>query len=265
MAELQGRKLVLCIDQFDLLEEFTLDQTISIDFVKMLIALMKRLDGVSFLLVGGAQMLRTAESTWAMLDEKVKVHHLSQLEASGASELITVPVKGYLHYHERVIRFIQSLTDNQPYLIQLLCETLIPICNKRRVNYVDGVLVASVIDAILDKGAIHFTWVWNRLKTEERQVLSALAWEQRVDEQSVSINDIIVLYQINELPLRRDQLRQILVRLEEQNYIVMVSTTPDRWKIAAGLMREWLQKTKPFKKIKRQRQTRFLSNDLSNA
>ncbi len=253
VAELPSSKLVLFIDEFDCLEEFILDQTISMNFVKTLIALMKQIDGASFLLAGEAQMHRTAESVWSMLDEKVKVHHLSQLEAHGASELITAPVNGYLNYHERVIRFIQSLTDNQPYLIQLLCETLIPICNKRHINYVDSMLVASAIEAILDRGAIHFMWVWNRLQTEERQVLSALAWEQKAEEQSVSMNDIMLLYQHNGSLLRREPLRQILVRLEEQNYILMVNTAPDRWKIAAGLMREWLQRTKPFKKIMRQR------------
>ncbi len=258
VVELSERKLVLFIDEFDRLEEFVKDTTLSLLFVRTLIALMKQIDGISFVVAGGPQMRRTAETAWSCLDETIKVHHLLQLEAKGANELITNPVKGQLSYDERVIKFIQNLTNNQPYLIQMFCERIISLCNKRHVDYVDGVLVTSAVDSILDRGASHFKWMWDHLRPQEQQVLSALAWAQKAEEESVTLRDIILLYQSNGLSPKRDLLRQTLDRLEEQNHIVMVNNSTAasyRWKIAADLMREWLQRTKPFKKNVRGRHT----------
>ena len=45
------------------------------------------------------------------------------------------PVAGYLDYEPLATENIRELTGDQPYLIHLLCRTIVDYCNERRKTY----------------------------------------------------------------------------------------------------------------------------------
>jgi hypothetical protein len=246
-------KLILFIDEFDVLEQVVKDNTEMSDrdavfaqLIRPLIALMKRVEGVHFLLAGDTQRHR-----WSALKDDVIAYHLSELEPEGALQLITDPVKApLLEYSPHALERMLRLTNNQPYLIQLLCKTVVDYCNKKEINYVDThPHVADAVDVILDGDTNYLAWTWRYLlNKQEHLILSFVAQDQEGDDRAVSAR-----YIGHQLEFERNELLDVLNRLQEKSMLKRVDTDGHpRFKIAADLMREWLRRTKPLELVKRE-------------
>jgi hypothetical protein len=161
-------------------------------------------------------------------------------------------VKGYLQYDYFAVEKIRQLTGDQPYLIHIMCDTLIRDRNKKRKNYVNTNDVNLAVEQILDRGDNQFAWIRNELAPfpEARFILSILAQEQSEEEHVFSLGDIKETYIWQGLPFEQERVLQCIHHLVQEEF-VEVYEHDTQFRIPVGLVRGWLRKAWPPEKVMR--------------
>src|SRR5215469_6222928 len=141
-------------------------------------------------------MRHLAGGFWSTFFNLASHRPLSKLKPEDAQRLIEEPVAGYLQYDRFAIEKIRQLTGDQPYLIHIMCDTLIRDRNRKQKNYVNTNDVNLAVKQILERGDNQFAWIWNELAKfpEARFVLSVLAQEQGEEGRTFSLGDVKEAY-----------------------------------------------------------------------
>jgi hypothetical protein len=123
-------------------------------------------------------------------------------------QLITGPVAPYhVAYDPPAVDRLVHLTAGHPYLAQLLLHELVQVHNELHVTYLTTVDVDQVVQRILERGEMHFRYLWAESGEAEQLVLRAVAELNRSD-----------------VPVTIKALRQFL---GERGHV-----SPDRWQSA---------------------------------
>lgn len=253
---LGARKLILLIDEFEVLQEKIEQQQISANLLKYLRSLVQHRQGISLLFAGAPKIRHLTEWYWAAFFNIAHTHVLSKLEAEDAEELVTRPVSRYLKYDDLAVEKLHHLTNDQPYLIHLLCATLIQHCNKKQKNYVTVNDVNVVCDQVIATQNNYFNWIWNQLQNSsvERLVISTLA--QIGEDDYVSPGSIRASLESLEYQISQKQLMEALNNLLEEEFIEQEPTDTysdgGQYRIPTGLTRAWLRTVKPLEWVDRE-------------
>src|SRR5207249_8141367 len=114
-------KLVILIDEFEILEQKVTEKLLDREMFPYLRSLMQHRRGINFLLSGTQTLKQLTAEYWSVFFNIARHHRLSKLSEEGATKLITEPVKQYLTYDPFAIAKIRRMTADQPYLIHLIC------------------------------------------------------------------------------------------------------------------------------------------------
>jgi hypothetical protein len=220
---LHERKLVILIDEFEILEQKVTEKALDREIFEYLRSLMQHRRRISFLLSGTNTIEQLTAGYWSVFFNIARHHRLTKLSEEAATQLITEPVKGYLEYDPFAIQKIRHLTADQPYLIQLICRSLIEHCNRLQKAYATINDVNTVMDEVMETGQIHFKWVWDQSSLEERIVLSVIAQEGRDEGLSTSPADIERVYRHYGLPYDHEKVMRALQNLIGRDMIESVS------------------------------------------
>ncbi|MBE3560287.1 MAG: PQQ-binding-like beta-propeller repeat protein [Ktedonobacteraceae bacterium] len=245
---LQQRKLVILIDEFEVLEEKVKKGELDADIFAYLRSLMQGHRCMHFLLAGTHTIKQLTAGYWSVFFNIAKHRRLSRLTEDAARQLITRPLEGQLDYDVFAIEKIRQLAGDQPFLIQNICHSLVQHCNVRRKNYVTINDVNIVLEEVMRTGTVYFSWIWDQAEKEERILLSIIAQEGGDEGQNVSLTDIERVYRENALPYRHKNVLQALRNLLDGDFIVE-APPEDRFKIPVGLTRTWLRKEKPLQRV----------------
>lgn len=257
VATLLGeRKLVLLIDEFEILEEKMKDNGVAQEISKYFRSLMQHGQGTCFLLSGTRKIHEMTGDYWSVLFNIARQHRLSPLSERGAIQLITEPVQPYLQYDTSAEREIRHLTGDQPYFIHLLCGHLVDHCNEIEQNYVMLDDINATLDKVLKTCHNHFTWMWSQLSAKEQLVLSAIAEADRGEGRPVSLMDIADIYQYHALTYNETEILQALEYLIREEIIegvvsgevTDIASTRMLCHIPVSLAHLWIRRTKPLKK-----------------
>lgn len=249
LQQIAPRKLILLIDEFEVLQEKIEQGKLPPMFLKYLRSLVQHQHGISFLLASAAKINRLTESYLSAFFNIAYIHKISKLEAEEAENLITIPVIDYLKYDRLALEKLHHLTNDQPYLIHLMSTTLIRHCNKKRKNYVTVNDVNVVCDQVIHTQGNHFQWIWNLLQGSPaaRLILSLLA--QGDKEERFSIGAIHTTLMDLGYQFPKDQLLSALQNLVEEEFVSeeAVDEISDgiHCRIPVGLTRAWLRTVKP--------------------
>ena len=193
---LGGRQLLLCLDEFEKMEEALAAGRIDGRFLSLLRNIIQHHHRV-IVLLSGSRHLDELPRRWA--DTLVTTHSLKIgfLDEADARELIVRPVKEFPEIYEpTAVERILTLTRSQPYLVQLLCGLLIEKMNKERrkppSSYVNLTDIEAVIPPALERGEAYFNDLW-RSQTGgnlARRVLEKLAFAKGERATSVEIRQI---------------------------------------------------------------------------
>jgi outer membrane protein assembly factor BamB len=253
---LDGRKLILLIDEFEILEEKMKMNGVAQEISKYFRNLMQHGHGTSFLLSGTRKIHELTGDYWSILFNIARQHQLSPLSERNALQLITEPVQQTIQYDTSALREIRQLTGDQPYFIHLLCGHLVDYCNEMEQNYVMLSDIHTALDKVLKTCHNHFTWMWNQLPEQAQRVLSAMVEAVGSEDRPVSLMDIEDVYQYHVLAYDEMQVLQAieyLIREEIVEGVVAgevteVASSRMLCHIPVGLARLWLQKNRPLKK-----------------
>jgi uncharacterized protein len=181
---LGGRKLLLCLDEFEKLEEALAAGRIDARFLSLLRNIIQHHDRI-IVLMSGSHHLDELPPRWADALVTTQSLKIGFLDEADARELILHPVKEFPEIYEpAAVERILSLTRSQPYLVQLLCGLLVEKMNKERreppASHVNLTDIESVIPQALERGEAYFNDLW-RSQTGgnlARRVLEKLAFAE---------------------------------------------------------------------------------------
>jgi outer membrane protein assembly factor BamB len=249
-AQLGTSKLILLIDEFETLQDKIEEQQISANVLKYLRNLIQHRQGISLLFAGAPKIRHLTEWYWAAFFNIAYIHTLAKLAIEEAEELITRPVSQYLRYDNLAVEKLHRLTNDQPYLIHLICATLIQYCNKQAKNYVTVNDVNIVCDQIIATQSNYFNWIWNQLQDSpvEQMVLAALA-QNNGDDYSTPGSIRIYLEALGH-QIAQQEIVDALKNLREEEFIEkeQTDTTGEggHFTIPTGLTRAWLRFARPL-------------------
>jgi len=221
------RKLLLCLDEFEKLEEALAAGRVDGRFLSLLRNIIQHHDRI-IVLMSGSHHLDELPPRWADALVTTQSLNIGFLDEADARELILHPVKGFPEIYEpAAVERILSLTRSQPYLVQLLCGLLVEKMNKERreppASYVNLTDIEAAIPQALERGEAYFNDLW-RSQTGgnlARSVLEKLAFAEGERATSAEIRQMTE----NEEALRdtiRTLSRREIIEPEEDGYHITV-------------------------------------------
>ncbi|HEY0755093.1 MAG TPA: ATP-binding protein, partial [Ktedonobacteraceae bacterium] len=247
-AWLGGRKLVLLIDEFEVLDEKAETHQIDRHLFDHLRSLVQERQCMHLLLAGTHKLEGLSSAYWSVFFNLAIHRRLANLTPEAARQLICDPMKGVLEFDHFAIEKIRSLTGDQPYLIQLFCHALVRHCQVQAKDYITINDVNVVLNEVKDSGRQYFNWIWDQVTQEERVILAIITQASGDGEQFVSFNDVERSFREYHLSFTSDSLLASLRNLRNSDVIVDVPNE-HRYKIVVGLTHSWLHETKPLQRV----------------
>src|SRR5579883_641554 len=161
---------------------------------------------VNFLLAGIHKLEQLTEKNWEVFFNLARHYRLSHLTPAGAEDLIVKPVEKQLEYAPYTVDKIRQLTADQPYLIHLVCRSLVDHCNAQRKNYVALNDVNTVLAEVLLTCSSHFDWLWKQLSAPEQVLLATIADLDNEDGRWLTLAEIEGRYRYHHLRFERELL-----------------------------------------------------------
>ncbi len=254
---LQKRKLILLIDEFEVLEEQVRKGQLEPEVFQYLRSLMQHRQYMHFLLSGTHKIEQLTKDYWAVFFN-IALHYFlpGKITTSGAEALIVEPVSGQLEYEPLAVTKIRLLTADQPYLLHIVCRALVDHCNQQAKNYVTINDVNRVLHEVMNTGSIHFDWIWEQLASIERALLAAIAKGSIDEGRLLTRKDIQEICQQHQISYTYEEIMDSLDTLQDANVIEAINDAPmensfnnTRYCISNGLLRQWLLREKPLEYI----------------
>src|SRR5262249_50619757 len=148
----------ILIDEFEILEDKVKKKELDAGIFDYLRSLMQHWRCIHFLLAGTHTTRELTAEYWSVFFNIAIHRRLAKFTRKAAEQLITEPVAEKLDYDPFAIEKIHQLTGDQPYLLQLVCHSLVRHCNKEQKNYVTINDVNIVQEKVMETGRIYFDW-----------------------------------------------------------------------------------------------------------
>jgi hypothetical protein len=251
---LAGRKLILLVDEFEVLEEQVISGKLQPEIFEYLRDIVQHRENISFLLSGTHKITEYTKWYRSVFFNIATHYRLSRLTAQGAEDLIQKPVEGYLEYEPLTIQKIRQLTADQPYLIHLMCRAIVDYCNTRQKNYVTINDVNIVQYEVMKTGRYHFDWLWDQIKPEERVILAAIAECSKEEGRWLSLIEVEEVYLRYRIQYKNGYIQDTLKMLVEADIIELEQedSNKSRLRIPVGLTRSWLLNEHPLELVRKE-------------
>ena len=167
------RKLVLLIDEYELMEDKVRDGQLSEDVFHMFSHLMEN-GRVFFIFTGSQHLDQRGNQVWRIL---AKSHHkrISYLDKADAIDLIEGPVQGRVRFGEGAVDEVFRLGAGQPFYTQWVCQNLVDHLNEQRTLTADAATLASAMRVLVNNPPPEMTRLWGDLERDEKLMLALLA------------------------------------------------------------------------------------------
>jgi len=158
---------------------------------------------------------------------------------------------GTLRFSDRAVERILSLTNDHPYLTQLLCQRIWErayVGNSTEPPQIDVPEVEVAIPDALEAGRQAFIWLWEGLSPAEKIYASALA--EATDKENESIPEDRV---IQVLTAHAARLRTREVELAPRDLVkrwVLEGSAEQGYRFAVEMIRQWVRRHKPLQDVK---------------
>jgi outer membrane protein assembly factor BamB len=244
---LAGRKLILLIDEFEVLEEQVLKGQLQPEIFEYLRDIVQHRQNINFLFSGTHKITEHTQWYHSVFFNIALHHRLTRLPAEAAEALIQKPVAGYLEYEPLTIQKIRRLTADQPYLIHLICRAIVDYCNARHKTYVTVNDVNIIHDQVMRTGRHHFEWLWEQIKPQERVLVAVIAERCKEDGRWLPLAEIEESYSRYGILYGKDRILETLRVLIDADIIESEyeDIRKSRFRIPVGLTRGWMLKEHP--------------------
>lgn len=229
---LSGKKLVLLLDEFDVLEEDKITTNVNgKELFDGLEKAVKEQENLFAILVFG-RPLRDMNYLEAFLQkEGQKPIEVGLLDEDSTKKLIVEPAKDILKYEESAIDRIWKLSAGHPYLTQLLCSNIFNYCKEKKI--VQNGDVDSILSKAMEEGEVVLRGFLDTLDENEKSFFLAVAEAQEIGTDPLNILKIV------KPTVETEYLRPAEKRLVELGFL---KTEGKGSRIKVELVRLWLLK-----------------------
>ncbi|MBW4567160.1 MAG: ABC transporter substrate-binding protein [Tolypothrix carrinoi HA7290-LM1] len=175
--ELGDKKLVLLLDEFDLLSG---DRTQSAEehFFPYLKRLIEQHEKLFIIPVVGRNLGDLPKLL--SLFGRAPYQEIGLLDELSGQRLITKPAQGILEYKQDAIQAILELSAGHPYFTQIICNALFGQARADNNSQLTRVDVEGIVDRAIENAEGGLDWFWQGLPTPEQVVFSAVAKAQTI-------------------------------------------------------------------------------------
>lgn len=258
-AQISRQKLILMVDEFEILEEYVVNGTLKPAVFEYLRDILQHRRNINFLFSGTHKINEYTRWYRSVFFNIARHHRLTRLSPQAAEDLIQKPVAGFLEYEPHTVKKIRQLTADQPYLIHLMCRAIVDYCNDRSKTYVTINDIHSVLHEVMQTGEFHFDWLWDQISPQDRVALSAIAENEREEGRWLTLAELEEIYRRNGIQFTREHLRTSLKTLLDVDLVEKASGNGrdsayenSRYRIPVGLTREWLRQEKPLEIVRKE-------------
>jgi hypothetical protein len=174
---------------------------------------------------------------------------ISFLSDEETRKLITDPVKKYnMIYDSLAVEKIYRLTSGHPYFTQLLCHALVNLHNREKKNYITIQDVNGELHRIIERGQMHFDFIWDQSMILERLVMTAMT---RVvnEEETVTVSSIVNKLVEYHLPIDASKITKTMDILAGKDIIRKILDHTTTYEFKVDLIRIWLESTKHLDQV----------------
>jgi hypothetical protein len=243
-----GKRFAIAIDEFELIETQIDEGILEPRLLSYFLGIIQAYPWLFFAFAGLHTLEEMTRNYWEPLFAKVTRISVSFLEPAAARQLITQPTPDFnLDYAEDAIDLIIQYTAGQPYLIQLICLSLVSHFNDQNFISVNPHAVAkdrdkhfkfTVEDVEIviqnnefeSNGSAYFRGIWDRADSNQQLILQYLASED------LSLPELLAKIQLTP--------EQIQLSLENLQAHDVLRQQQDKYTYSVPLMRRWVAKHK---------------------
>ncbi|MEI6043512.1 MAG: ATP-binding protein [Chloroflexota bacterium] len=237
-----AQRLIIAIDEFELIQERIRDGRIESEALNYLRSLTQKYNWLA-LIFGGLltleEMGKDYKAAFYGSSESIRVSYLSKTEAE---KLICQPDPEFLlEYEPALVDELYHLTNGQPFLLQRLCWELVNTWNERFLSgglSTERVLKLSDLETLMtdqfyQAADYYFSGVWGQVGPDERKVMRVLA---QTGEQGLTVLELQ-----QQLP-QLENIADVIKKLKHRD-VVSHNPTTDQIRFAAELNRRWVNRT----------------------
>lgn len=180
--ELGDKKLVLLLDEFDVLSDDVPTQgeesQADMHFFAYLKELIEQHKKLFIIPVVGRNLSDMPKLL--NLFGYAPVNEIGLLDEVSARRLISNPARDILRYDQDAIKAILDLSAGHPYFTQVICYALFQQAREQNNSQVTRDDVDSIVTKAIESAEGGLDWYWKGLPTQEQVVFSAVAEAQRI-------------------------------------------------------------------------------------
>lgn len=235
------QRFIVTVDEFELIEERIEQQRLDPNLLEYWRGLIQTHPWLVMIFAGLHTLEEMRRNYWHPLYSSVTSIPVSFLTPEAAYRLITQSSPDFdVDYQQETIQEIIKLTNGQPYLVQLICQTLVTHFNRqtfeegrereRRFRVEDVEAVINAPEFYRD-GDAYFNGVW--VQAQESQPEGQLEILQRLCRKPMSVRELVA-----ETSLSGEEVEQALNTLANHDVIVCEG---ENYVYTVELMRRWVE------------------------
>lgn len=240
MERLGQRRLLLLIDEYELIESKVKEGKINSEVFGYFKSLLERYPRLSFVFTGSRSLEES--DAWTELLQRSIYRRISFLHRRDAEQLICTPLQGKAFFTGNLVHELLRFTSGHPFFTQLLCQSVVEVLNERRTNLVDRKIAEESVQRILDNPPPQLFYQWATLTEVEKLMLSALATVLKGPNAYASADRVARL--IASLPQARQEnidSTRIRMHFEELRHRSLLDRDQTRYRFTMDLLRLWIQ------------------------
>lgn len=192
IERLQGRKLILLFDEYEILESHIEKKLISTSILDVFSNWIDHQERVFIVFTGSDRIEERSAEYWGrFLSKAVFYQRISFLTRNDTMRLIHEPLKGVIQYEEGLPEKIYELTAGQPFYTQVFCQALVDHLNEVREYRVTSEHLKEVTDQVIENPLPQMIFSWTSLTNLEKLALSAVAELNKEQVKPVESTDLL--------------------------------------------------------------------------
>jgi len=236
-------------DEFEELEVKVDSGILNKNIFSYLRHLMQHSQQLAFIFTGSFRLEDLKTDYWSIMFNIALYKRISFLSMPETKELITEPVKKYnMIYDSLAIEKIYRLTSGHPYFTQLLCHALVNLHNHEKKNYITIQEVNQELNRIIERGQMHFDFIWDRSSMKERLVMTALT-RAISEKEAVTVSSIVNKLVEYNLTVEPKDISKTLDILAGKDIIIKIRDHTTTYEFRVDLIRIWLENTKHLDQV----------------
>lgn len=247
---LEGQNLVLLIDEFDVLGDYS-EESAANHFFPYLQSILYQQEKLFIIPVVGRRL--GDMPNFLELFRQAPKQEIGRLKTNYATRLITEPAKASLDYTQDAIQAILELSAGHPYFTQVLCSALFTYVLEQERRQVTREDVEQIVNEAIELGEGGLAWFRDGLPPSERVIFSASSEIQEEKAKSQFTPEESLSYLEKYGVIRTDQINKATRNLVDWDFWQKSSASNSStagivtYEVTIELVRRWLIKRHPLK------------------